>query len=314
MTPLTSTASVRRRPSRRTPLLWALRDTWDSPAPVWLRDGAVRACTVHVDGSRALVHDTDVGGGEQEDRHRRGGGRGQGRQGRAGGVDRDGCAQCGYCQSGQIMSATALLKRNPKPTDADIDEAMSGISAAGTYVRIRAAISGRGAYKGKGMSRPLEQIRRSTDEASRDRSLVLANVSDGVSSRAIRARRAGAGRRILAPLRAADPRSTARPACPTAGGRPAGVRGHRRGRHRLHRLPPVGDGAGRADHHADDRGRRVEADWKRVRSCRPRGEKRFGTRTPTARAARATLDPMRRCGAAARTMLETAAAARWKVP
>jgi isoquinoline 1-oxidoreductase alpha subunit len=49
--------------------------------------------------------------------------------------------QCGYCQSGQIMSATALLGQNPKPTDADINEAMSGnICRCATYVRIRAAI------------------------------------------------------------------------------------------------------------------------------------------------------------------------------
>ena len=52
-----------------------------------------------------------------------------------------GVPQCGYCQAGQIMSATALLKRNPKPTDADIDEALSGnICRCGTYVRIRAAV------------------------------------------------------------------------------------------------------------------------------------------------------------------------------
>jgi isoquinoline 1-oxidoreductase alpha subunit len=50
-------------------------------------------------------------------------------------------AQCGYCQSGQVMSATALLKTNTKPTDADIDAAMAGnICRCGTYVRIRAAI------------------------------------------------------------------------------------------------------------------------------------------------------------------------------
>jgi isoquinoline 1-oxidoreductase alpha subunit len=49
--------------------------------------------------------------------------------------------QCGYCQSGQIMSATVLLKSNPNPTDADIDAAMSGnICRCGTYPRIRAAI------------------------------------------------------------------------------------------------------------------------------------------------------------------------------
>jgi isoquinoline 1-oxidoreductase alpha subunit len=50
-------------------------------------------------------------------------------------------AQCGYCQPGQIMSATALLKATPKPSDADIDNAMSGnICRCATYVRIRAAI------------------------------------------------------------------------------------------------------------------------------------------------------------------------------
>ena len=50
-------------------------------------------------------------------------------------------AQCGYCQSGQIMSATALLKGTKKPSDADIDAAMAGnVCRCGTYVRIRAAI------------------------------------------------------------------------------------------------------------------------------------------------------------------------------
>ena len=49
--------------------------------------------------------------------------------------------QCGYCQSGQIMAAAALLAENPNPTDADIDDAMCGnICRCGTYVRIRAAI------------------------------------------------------------------------------------------------------------------------------------------------------------------------------
>jgi isoquinoline 1-oxidoreductase subunit alpha len=50
-------------------------------------------------------------------------------------------AQCGYCQAGQIMNAVALLESNPNPTDADIDEAMSGnLCRCGTYPRIRAAI------------------------------------------------------------------------------------------------------------------------------------------------------------------------------
>jgi isoquinoline 1-oxidoreductase alpha subunit len=48
--------------------------------------------------------------------------------------------QCGYCQSGQIMAAAALLRKKPKPTDEDIDEAMTNICRCGTYQRIRAAI------------------------------------------------------------------------------------------------------------------------------------------------------------------------------
>jgi isoquinoline 1-oxidoreductase alpha subunit len=48
--------------------------------------------------------------------------------------------QCGYCQSGQIMAAAALLKKKPNPTDDDIDEAMSNICRCGTYQRIRAAV------------------------------------------------------------------------------------------------------------------------------------------------------------------------------
>ena len=48
--------------------------------------------------------------------------------------------QCGYCQSGQIMAAAALLAKNPKPSDADIDQAMTNICRCGTYQRIRAAI------------------------------------------------------------------------------------------------------------------------------------------------------------------------------
>jgi isoquinoline 1-oxidoreductase alpha subunit len=48
--------------------------------------------------------------------------------------------QCGYCQSGQIMAAAALLKRTPKPTDQDIDDAMTNICRCGTYQRIRAAV------------------------------------------------------------------------------------------------------------------------------------------------------------------------------
>src|SRR5262249_46039149 len=65
-------------------------------------------------------------------------------------LDRE-VVQCGYCQSGQIMSASALLASNPHPTDADIDNAMSGnICRCGTYVRIRAAIKQAAQVTGQG--------------------------------------------------------------------------------------------------------------------------------------------------------------------
>jgi isoquinoline 1-oxidoreductase alpha subunit len=65
--------------------------------------------------------------------------------------------QCGYCQSGQIMAAAALLKRKPKPTDADIDEAMTNICRCGTYQRIRAAIH-EAAKTGKGIGSVIHMV------------------------------------------------------------------------------------------------------------------------------------------------------------
>lgn len=60
--------------------------------------------------------------------------------------------QCGYCQSGQILTAAALLQRTPKPTDADIDEAMTNLCRCGTYVRIRAAVHHAAGQPGRGGS------------------------------------------------------------------------------------------------------------------------------------------------------------------
>ena len=63
--------------------------------------------------------------------------------------------QCGYCQSGQIMAAAALLKQNPRPTDKDIDEAMTNICRCGTYQRIRAAVHmAAGMARGGGSAAP----------------------------------------------------------------------------------------------------------------------------------------------------------------
>jgi len=72
--------------------------------------------------------------------------------------------QCGYCQSGQIMAAVALLRKNPRPTDKDIDEAMTNICRCGTYQRIRAAVH-LAAGKGKGGG---SIIHMPGDTASRD--------------------------------------------------------------------------------------------------------------------------------------------------
>jgi len=66
--------------------------------------------------------------------------------------------QCGYCQSGQIMAAAALLRRNPNPTDKDIDEAMTNICRCGTYQRIRAAVHmAAGTAKGGSSAAPADR-------------------------------------------------------------------------------------------------------------------------------------------------------------
>ena len=125
-----------------TPLLWALRDNLNLLGVKFgCGIGQCGACTVHIDGEamrscllpisaladRRIV--TIEGLAAQADHP----------------VQKAWCdldvAQCGYCQAGQIMSASALLAKNPKPADAAIDAAMSGnLCRCGTYVRIRAAI------------------------------------------------------------------------------------------------------------------------------------------------------------------------------
>jgi isoquinoline 1-oxidoreductase alpha subunit len=126
-----------------TPLLWALRDHLQLTGTKYGCGQALcGACTVHVDGTptRSCVTpvsavagrkvttieavDAEKVGKAVQDAWRK--------------LD---VVQCGYCQSGQIMSAVALLKQNRKPSDADIDAAMSGnLCRCATYVRIRAAI------------------------------------------------------------------------------------------------------------------------------------------------------------------------------
>ena len=126
-----------------TPLLWALRDGLGlTGAKYGCGMAMCGACTVHVDGEPLLAcvtPITDVVGKrivtiEAIDQDP------TGQKVQAAWLNLD-VPQCGYCQPGQIMAATALLKHNPAPTDADIDKAMSrNICRCGTYLRIRAAI------------------------------------------------------------------------------------------------------------------------------------------------------------------------------
>ena len=126
-----------------TPLLWALRDELGLTGTKYGCGMALcGACTVHVDGQpvRSCMTTISAVANTKVTTIEAVGGDKVGRALQAAWVDM-GVPQCGYCQSGQIMSASALLKRTQKPTDAEIDEAMSGnICRCGTYVRIRAAI------------------------------------------------------------------------------------------------------------------------------------------------------------------------------
>lgn len=127
-----------------TPLLWVLRDHLGLVgAKYGCGVAQCGACTVHLNGApvrscsiRASAVEgqqiTTIEGLASKD--------GKLNAVQAAWIEHD-VAQCGYCQAGQIMAATALLKSNPKPTDADIDAAMAGnLCRCGTYTRIRKAI------------------------------------------------------------------------------------------------------------------------------------------------------------------------------
>ena len=123
------------------PLLWVLRDTLNlKGTKLGCGVGACGACTVHINGEPRRACQTQVSTVNQGVTTIEG-------------LSTDGShplqkawmevdvPQCGYCQAGQLMSAAALLKRTPKPSDADINSAMSGnICRCGTYLRIREAI------------------------------------------------------------------------------------------------------------------------------------------------------------------------------
>ena len=126
-----------------TPLLWVLRDSLGIVGPKFgCGVGACGACTVHVDGQaqRSCQIPVESLGKAKVTTIEGIGATTVGKKVQAAWTELD-VAQCGYCQPGQIMSATALLSKTPKPTDADIDAAMAGnICRCATYVRIRAAI------------------------------------------------------------------------------------------------------------------------------------------------------------------------------
>ncbi len=126
-----------------TPLLWVLRDVLGMVGTKFGCGMALcGACTVHMDGApiRSCITTIDSVGTAAITTIEAIGATPAGQKIQKAWVDLE-VPQCGYCQSGQIMSATALLNDKPKPTDADIDDAMSGnICRCGTYVRIREAI------------------------------------------------------------------------------------------------------------------------------------------------------------------------------
>jgi isoquinoline 1-oxidoreductase alpha subunit len=126
-----------------TPLLWVLRDVIGMTGTKFGCGAALcGACTVHVDGVATRSCSTPINsvGSSEVTTIEAIGATAVGARIQTAWLEHE-VVQCGYCQSGQIMSAAALLSKTPRPTDAEIDDAMSGnICRCGTYVRIREAI------------------------------------------------------------------------------------------------------------------------------------------------------------------------------
>jgi isoquinoline 1-oxidoreductase subunit alpha len=126
-----------------TPLLWVLRDVLGMTGTKFGCGMALcGACTVHLDGTavRSCITTIDSIGDSKVTTIEAIGATPAGAKIQKAWLDHE-VPQCGYCQSGQVMSASALLADKPNPTDRDIDDAMSGnICRCGTYVRIREAI------------------------------------------------------------------------------------------------------------------------------------------------------------------------------
>ena len=125
-----------------TPLLWVLRDAIGLTGTKYgCGIAQCGACTVHIDGTATRSCQVPVGSlsGRQVTTIESLAQNGGLHPVQQAWIDFD-VPQCGYCQSGMMMAVVALLKRNPKPTDADIDAAITNICRCGTYQRIRAAI------------------------------------------------------------------------------------------------------------------------------------------------------------------------------
>jgi len=124
------------------PLLWVLRDVLDVKGPKFgCGIAQCGACTVHLNGEPVRSCSVPVSAAADQKVLTIEGlaQRGQLHPVQKAWIDHE-VPQCGYCQSGQIMAASALLRKNPQPTDTDIDEAMTNICRCGTYQRIRAAV------------------------------------------------------------------------------------------------------------------------------------------------------------------------------
>ncbi|MGB5079404.1 MAG: (2Fe-2S)-binding protein [Burkholderiales bacterium] len=124
------------------PLLWVLRDVLDVKGPKFgCGIAQCGACTVHVDGEpvRSCSFPVSAAAGKRVVTIEGLAPRGRVHPVQKAWIDHE-VPQCGYCQGGQILVAAALLKKNPDPSDKDIDEAMTNICRCGTYARIRTAI------------------------------------------------------------------------------------------------------------------------------------------------------------------------------
>ncbi len=134
-----------------TPLLWVIRDSLGMTGTKFGCGAALcGACTVHLDGKpvRSCSTPLSAAAGKKITTIEAIGSTPTGKKVQQAWAALD-VPQCGYCQSGQIMSATALLEAKPNPSDADIDAAMAGnICRCGTYTRVRAAIHKAAGTKG----------------------------------------------------------------------------------------------------------------------------------------------------------------------